>query len=645
MNKILTILCVLIVFVGKASADNANPKSLDTPSFSIGTHYYGLSEYSWPINYLNAIKSESIEEELGRIKGIGFDTIILLASWSEFEPTIGRPDEAAYKKINLIIRIAKSLGLKVMIRIPYLWSLEGHEIRERIAYSLIDSGRHREHLFKFLKEFDRKVVQKNDNIVMRFGSWEDFYVLRDFFFSGEPVISEMVRRAFSRDTGIPADNVQRNGVQYDKFNIWVDTRIRQLIKEIKGYGYEIRTDSDPFVKDGRQQWHGHNDFYKNESGGSVVAYWAPYFGQLNNGEFIDSKKAIKSFEWMLDLIAASTSQVPFIDQLNFFDNSPGTELNARILDNEYKPFFERLSSVVVERTSGYALWTIRDYSHNIVFNPAFSEGLKGWSSKNSTLTNSGLLIAEGGHLTQLISMERVRVLKHKEPILVVNLLSGDAKVEIEKVGVFDLRGSGRHEIRIASMPQGDFKITLRPNIPRDKLPHIQWISLYGHTQNGRVLNSSGSSGDYFELVRNFNRLVAGEAGRQCRGYNNKYFSEPYLVQGVFSDGWTGTQINFCRVNRKLNSGVRIVYGNPSLKKRFVKFKAKGMGEMGPLLLQGEGVLHICPMSASSLGRFSLSIEPPFMPSIEDKSSLDIRSLGVFIKSVEEFDCQKKEGAW
>lgn len=42
MNKILTILCVLIVFVGKASADNANPKSLDTPSFSIGTHYYVL---------------------------------------------------------------------------------------------------------------------------------------------------------------------------------------------------------------------------------------------------------------------------------------------------------------------------------------------------------------------------------------------------------------------------------------------------------------------------------------------------------------------------------------------------------------------------------------------------------------------------
>lgn len=112
-----------------------------------------------------------------------------------------------------------------------------------------------------------------------------------------------------------------------------------------------------------------------------------------------------------------------------------------------------------------------------------------------------------------------------------------------------------------------------------------------------------------------------------------------------SDGWTGTQIKFCRENGKLNSGVRIVYGNPSLKKRFVKVKAKGMGEMSLLLLQGEGVLHICPMSASSLGHFSLSIAPPFIPSIEDKSSLDIRSLGVFVKSVEEFDCQKKEGVW
>lgn len=165
----------------------------------------------------------------------------------------------------------------------------------------------------------------------------------------------------------------------------------------------------------------------------MVAYWAPYYGQLNNGESIDSDKAIKSFKWMLDSVADKTSQVPFIDQLNFFDNSPGTEKNAKLLHAEYKSFFEELSSVVTKRTTGYALWTIRDYSHNIVLNPAFSEGLKGWSSNKAILTDSGLSIVKGGHLIQLINSERARVLKSKEPKLVVNIISGNAEVEVEEL--------------------------------------------------------------------------------------------------------------------------------------------------------------------------------------------------------------------
>jgi hypothetical protein len=491
MKSRILLLYVLCMLTGNAFSENLDRQPNKQKDFFIGTHYYGLTEYSWPINYLNSIKDDDVESELKRVKDIGFDTIILLASWSEFEPVVGRADKDVYKKINLIIRIARSLDLDVMIRIPYLWSLEGDGVRERLAYALLGAKGYRKSLLNFLQEFDRKVVRQNSNIVMKFGSWEDFYVLRDFFFSGEPVVSELVRQTFNRDTGIEANSVQKNGLNYDQLNIWMDSRILQLTKEIGGYGYEIRTDADLFVKDGKQQWHSHSDFYKNEAEGRVVAYWAPYYGQINDGESLDSDKAIKSFTWMLDSIAEKTSQMPFIDQLNFFDNSPGTEKNAKILHEEYKSFFERLSSVVTERTTGYALWTIRDYSHNIFFNPAFSEGLKGWDSNKALLTDGGLSIDKGGHLTQLIRSERTRVLKSTEPTLVVNILSGSAEVEVEKVGKFNLIGPGRHQIRIDAMPQSDFRITLKPIMLQDMNLHIHWVSLYGHTQNGKVFDSVG----------------------------------------------------------------------------------------------------------------------------------------------------------
>ena len=111
MKKMLAILLCVLGFVGNSYSENTDRKS---PDFFIGTHYYGLAEYTWPINYLNSIKKESVEGDLKRIKGLGFNTVILLASWSEFEPIIGRADEDVYKKINLIIKIARSLGLNVM---------------------------------------------------------------------------------------------------------------------------------------------------------------------------------------------------------------------------------------------------------------------------------------------------------------------------------------------------------------------------------------------------------------------------------------------------------------------------------------------------------------------------------------------------
>lgn len=304
-----------------------------------------------------------------------------------------------------------------------------------------------------------------------------------------------------------------------------------------------------------------------------------------------------------------------------------------------------MSSVVTERTTGYALWTIRDYSHNIIFNPAFSEGLKGWDSNKAILTDGGLSIDKGGHLTQLIRSKRTRVLKSREPTLVVNILSGSAEVEVEKVGKFNLIGPGRHQIRIDAMPQSDFRITLKPIMLQDTELHIQWVSLYGHTQNGKVFDSVGRTSELFNFVSSFNRVVAKKARQPCRGFKNITTSNQYLTRGIFQDGWTGTQIEICQRERNLATGFRLVYVNPLLKSREIKVAIKGIRNTSAALVQGEGSVHVCPPHGSKLDRFSLSISPAFIPAIDDKPSQDIRNLGVLIKNMESFECQQKEGVW
>ena len=487
---------------------NANEHEQSYADFHIGTHYYGFSECSWPVNYLNSVKESEIEHDLKEIKGLGFDLIILLASWSEFQPEIGKKNNDAYRKINQIISKAKELGLKVMIRIPYLWSLIGNKIRERIAYTLINHGDYRVLFFDFLKEFNNNVIINHDNIVSKFGTWEDFYILQDLFFANHYTASDIIKQAFLSDTGINPGEVKKNGINYPALLDWLDRNIQQLILSISQYGYEIRVDSDYYINNRMLQWYSHNKYYMQNNQtqhGALVTYWAPYYGQKNEGEKLNSVEAINSFSWMLNLVAEKNPQRPFIDQLNFYDNTPNTELNAEISESEYWPFFNKLAPIVTSRTNGYAFWTIKDYHHNLIFNPSFSEGLKGWKSRNIEITENGeVSILPGGYLSQKVNHERFHFLNSKKTRVLVSISTGDLEIEIKPVGNFFLYGKGRHEIEITLPPSLEsIDITLRPLSDQST---INCLGLLGHTQISRALDLHGNKYDFFEYIQQFNYL-------------------------------------------------------------------------------------------------------------------------------------------
>ena len=639
--KIYLIFSFALFYSIVASADAIDTRN--NTNFIVATLYYGLKEYSWPINYLNAIKNSDIDTELATIKKMGFNTIILLASWSEFEPIIGKPNNMAYRKINTIISKAKKNGLNVMVRIPYLWSLAdgGNDMRRRIAYALLDRETYRQSLLNFLRYFQKNVIQKNNNVISKFGSWEDFYVLRDLFFSDEPVVSAFVKEKFFRDTGIESIKVMLNGEYYDVFNNWLDTKILEMSKEIGSYGYEIRTDSDLYKKNQELKAHTHNKFYKNDSNGNVIAYWASYFGQENHGEKISADKAIASFSWMLDQISKETRQPVFIDQLNFFDNSPDTIGNAQIETEQLPDFFEKMTNVLAERTTGFALWTIRDYHHNIIFNPAFSEKLFGWkASKHVSVNEDHVTIAPGGYLSQNVPASRFAVISSELPFLVIDVIAGKGTVSIDSEKSLSVQGPGRYAKDVQLSPnyvkQG-LNITIRASNDSSKALKVKWVGLSGHKQVGKVFDESGNKGDFYHLIKSTNEKLLNLSKFLCRGYMRHLQSDIYS-RGIFSDGWTSQSFELCGPNINFLKGVELAYYNPLSSERSIKISIDGIDVKTLVLENGAGKISICFPLKSLSHSVGFTISSPFIPSQLDNRSPDSRTLGIVLNSFEKIKC-------
>jgi hypothetical protein len=483
------------------------------PDFIKACYYYGLKEYSWSGNYLNAILDEDIYNELSTIKRLGFNTIMLLVSWSEFEPEVGVANEKAYPKINKISETAARLGLQVMFRIPYLWSLNGEMTTERILYSLLDYSNSRGAFLRFLESFDANVVQKNTNVNSIFGSWEDFYLpVKQAFFGGNTTVGLITKASFTSETSISSDAVVENGENCDLFYNWLDKRIEKLAIQIGNYGYEVRCDGDPCIVKGRFHRHSHGTFYPNLSDGQVLVYWAPFYGAINKGEIISASLAVRRIKLMLNTFAMHTAQRPLVNQFNYYDNSQGTSNHASILSSQYPKFFRKSAKLLANQTCGYGIWTVRDYCHNVLKNPAFAMGSSAWSTKGRVTFRSGQAqLFPGSEISQHIGLSGLSAAGVLDAELMLNVSSGNGEIEIERPGLHTITGMTGVLMRLdlQDCVNGLTVKVINPHSRSNSFPlEINSISLTGHIQEGGPLDINGNATSFYPLIRDFNELLS-----------------------------------------------------------------------------------------------------------------------------------------
>ena len=77
---------------------------------------------AWVVNFWNT-ESDHMEEELAQIAADGFNSIILVIPWREFQPGTSPVsyNPYAFEKLERVMAAAQGQGLWVQARIGYTW--------------------------------------------------------------------------------------------------------------------------------------------------------------------------------------------------------------------------------------------------------------------------------------------------------------------------------------------------------------------------------------------------------------------------------------------------------------------------------------------------------------------------------------------
>ena len=139
----------------------------------VATHYFGRQ---WPKNFIAGFRREHVAEDFARLRADGFDSVVLLVSWGDFQPGM-LPcctwDERAFERLHFLLDRADEAGLKVMLRLGYAWFFhpDAGDVGDR-QHRLMNDPEVRASYHRFLERLSGELADQ-PHVVLGFMSWED----------------------------------------------------------------------------------------------------------------------------------------------------------------------------------------------------------------------------------------------------------------------------------------------------------------------------------------------------------------------------------------------------------------------------------------------------------------------------------------
>lgn len=502
----------------------------EKPQYLKSVTYFGDE---WPINFWGS-EDKDMAANFEKIAEDGFNSIILVVPWREFQPeTTGSSwNEAAFRRLETILSCAREHGLWVSLRIGYTWDYYGEAgLPERYRYVIEEDGKEREAWLAYSEKL-YKTASAYDNFYGGFITWEDFWNLT-YDLSGSLTDDMRVKiagRCGFTDYLRSHYSLEELGEWYGQeladyseayiprltqpaaalFYEYYDLALMELLKDTQtvfpGLSMEVRADGDViYDSEGSYSYYSHRATYACEGADYTALMYSVSLGQGNEGDRISADAALAAARNSLRNLRNLSGKPLYVEQLLYMDSTEEFSYNTQIVEEQVEEYIRGLAPILRSTTMGYGLWVYRNYVNNGVYNGQFGLGDSGWkfSESSQVAERNGTpmaLISGGGSIYQNLNgriqeSDTIQVRFYAEPesqAATVRVTIGDSSksVYVSEAGIY--------AVSIPWQSRRDFTIS------SSKRVFVDDVKVYSYEQNGRIYGVDGEPLDLRDAFRELN---------------------------------------------------------------------------------------------------------------------------------------------
>ncbi len=518
-------LCLLLVSALLLCGFRTAPGAAADGSHIKATMYFG---HTWQINFWSGEHAEA-DRDFSQIAEDGFNTVIFVVPWRAFQPSLSDGlNRNMLARLDDLMDRAEAAGLGVMLRVGYTWDMaSGDDVIERFNAMVYDQSV-RDAWKKYAAEIYR-TASAHANYAGAFLTWEDFwnYVSRAESAAQKNDILEAERSGFSSYvlenydeeelTELYGDEKDarrapfptKESPAYVLFLEWYDTVLNEILEETQdvfpGISMECRLHRDNvYTEDGTLTGYSHESTFE---AGSADYTSAMLSVDMAAGRGLSGANVAGTCRSLLGYMSQIAGKPVFVDQFLYQETTPGYEDLAHISD-DMNGYLGRMGSVFRDCTIGYGLWTYRDYTDNVIYNPEFGMSLDGWTLAagrvESEEGNHMVRLSAGGMLSQNLgsrayisskpSRVRFRVIAEDPATLTVMLGGRTLKQEVQP-------GDCTVVFEYDDQLYGGLTIMTSSEILLDD------VQVYSHVTEGGIYDTDGKPGPYLDGLRELNAAM------------------------------------------------------------------------------------------------------------------------------------------
>ena len=491
---------------------------------------------AWVTNFWNT-ESDNMEAELAQIAADGFNSIILVIPWREFQPTMVPVsyNDYAFKKFDKVMSAADRQGLGVELRVGYTWDYYTDDSSGLRFRELLRNAEARAAWMAYAGRL-YQTASAYPCFSGGFITWEDFWnyvedasgfgsgqysrdeakkigyqsYLKEHYTLGEINDSYRPAEPFTSysDVYLPRKNHYSYKLFYEFYNSFLTELLEDTQKVFPDLSMEVRLDVDPVEsKDGSGENMGvtHYQTFPCADASYTSLMYSVSMGRDFN-QLVTAGEAIETMNEQLAVVRANNGGKPiFIDQLLYMDATESFTHNARLHESHRGAFLTGLPATLRTYTNGYAIWSYRNYTNNPVFNSQFALGSRGWEIEGGTTVQKNdstqMKLSAGGVISQKIGhrisgrnthMNHVRFTTDSDAPATITVTLGRTSRQVEVNGVqkvdIDFGEVSYYEVSIST----------------DGEVYLDNIDVYNFIQDGQLYDINGNELSCLSSVRALN---------------------------------------------------------------------------------------------------------------------------------------------